>query len=204
MKKNELYTYVTLSLAMLVPSPARFAYGLVMIVMLNILILVGTIFRKLVNNFFYDDLQNVLITVLLISFCILFKQVIVIYSPIIALTLGILFFMPVLTSFVLGNLYNKSEKPLIDDLVANLSKSLAFSLYSLIFFAIRDIFGYGTLSFPIPEGIHAIKIFDNQTSSCVGIFFSSIPGGIILFTLMILLFSYTMKNLEIIATSEDK
>ena len=52
MKKSELSFFITLSLAMLVPVPGRLAYGIILILFLNILVLTGILFKKLISFFF--------------------------------------------------------------------------------------------------------------------------------------------------------
>ena len=82
MKKNELYVYTALSLATLVPVPGRLAYGIVIIVMLYLLSLLGILFKQFVSMFFEYGLRSVLIAAMLISTCLLVRQILIIISPI--------------------------------------------------------------------------------------------------------------------------
>ena len=108
MKKNELYVYTALSLATLVPVPGRLAYGIVIIVMLYLLSLLGILFKQFVSMFFEYGLRSVLIAAMLISTCLLVRQILIIISPITAFILGINIYVPALTAFILGNLYRHS------------------------------------------------------------------------------------------------
>ena len=45
MTKKTLYALITASIALLVPAPGRFAYGLVLTVLLLLLVTLGTVFR---------------------------------------------------------------------------------------------------------------------------------------------------------------
>ena len=65
MKKSELSFFITLSLAMLVPVPGRLAYGIILILFLNILVLTGILFKKLISFFYSGELQNVILCAIL-------------------------------------------------------------------------------------------------------------------------------------------
>ncbi len=200
MKKSELSFFITLSLAMLVPVPGRLAYGIILILFLNILVLTGILFKKLISFFFSGELQNVILCALMISTCVLFRQIFLILFPLQTFILGITIFMPVLTSFVLGRLYVNRNLSVAAELKASLKSSTGFSLFSILFFALRDIIGYGTLSFPSGMGITEIKLFDIASSeiSFLGMFWASVPGALILIAIEILVVASINRNLNII------
>ena len=41
MKRRSIYVFVSTALAMLVPAPGRFVYGLVLVLQMNLLMLIG-------------------------------------------------------------------------------------------------------------------------------------------------------------------
>ena len=86
------------------------------------------------------------------------------------------------------------------ELKASLKSSTGFSLFSILFFALRDIIGYGTLSFPSGMGITEIKLFDIASSeiSFLGMFWASVPGALILIAIEILVVASINRNLNII------
>lgn len=200
MKKSELSFFTTLSLAMLVPVPGRLAYGIILILLLNVLVLTGILFKKLFSIFYSGELQNVILCALMISICVLFRQFFLILFPLQTFILGITIFMPVLTSFVLGRLYVNRNLSVAAELKASLKSSTGFSLFSILFFALRDIIGYGTLSFPSGTGISEIKLFDIASSevSFLGMFWASVPGALILIAIVILVVASINRNLNII------
>lgn len=204
MKKNELRAYIPLSLAMLVPVPGRFAYGIVMVFLLFSLITLGTLFREFVSRFFDDDLKNVLIAVVLVSVCILVKQLVTLYSPLIALVLGISFFMPGMTPFVLGNLFLKPRSSLGAELKSSFASCGIFSAFALLFFLARDILAYGTVSFPSSGGIFEVTLLSPQLIPEAAFFWASLPGALVLLLLCIASFSAVLDKFEIIETSEVK
>ncbi|MBP3366894.1 MAG: hypothetical protein J6K96_07885 [Treponema sp.] len=202
MKKNELRAYIPLSLAMLVPVPGRLAYGLVMIFLLFSLITLGTLFREFASKFFDDDLKNALIAVVLVSVCILVKQLVTLFSPLTALVLGISFFMPGMTPFVLGNLFLKPQAPLGAELKSSLASCGIFSAFALLFFLARDILAYGAISFPSSPGIFEIRLLAPHHIPQAAFFWASVPGAIILLVLCYAAVSAVLDKLEIIETSE--
>ena len=92
MKKNELYIYIPLSFALLLPVPGRFAYGLIIVFLLYLMSVCGILFKKFAVKFFNAELSNVIVTIMLVSLCILVRQLVIVFSPLIAFVLGIAFF----------------------------------------------------------------------------------------------------------------
>lgn len=201
MKKNDLYLYIVLSLSFLIPFPGRFAYGLVMVLLLNFLVLTGVLLKSLISLIFVDDMQNVILVSMMIGICILFKQFLVLYSPIMAMTLGYLIFMPVFSSFILGGFYVVSEKSLVGELTGFLKKSGIYSLNALAFYLFRDVVGYGTITLPSPGFIFEIDLWKNWKYAYMGSFFASIPGSLILLVMCISYSNRILNNLEIVDTS---
>lgn len=203
MKKNELYVYSALSLAVLIPLPGRFAYGIIIVLMLYIFTTLGILFRKLSSMFFEYGLHSVLIAVMLISTSVLLRQILIMVSPFMAFVMGVNVYVPALTAFILGNLYRKTGLNLKDSLKLGLLKCNAFSIFALVFFFIRDVFGYSTITFPCKNGLLEIFVFSRNSISFLGSFLASLPGGIVLLAILLALIASTMKKLEILATSRS-
>ena len=203
MKKNELYVYSALSLAVLIPLPCRFAYGIIIILMLYIFTILGILFRKLASMFFEYGLHSVLIAVMLISTSVLIRQLLILISPFMAFVMGINIYAPALTAFILGNLYRKSGLSLKDSLELGFTKCNAYSVFAVIFFLIRDILGYGTITLPCSRGLFEIQILKENSISFLGTFWTSIPGGIALLAVLLAIIAGTMKRLEILGTSRS-
>ena len=195
MKKNTIYLYSMASLALLVPFPGRLAYGIILVILLNLLMLTGTLFRRLVSLLSLDNLLSVLIAVLLVSETVIFKQLLVLFSPLMALTLGFALFMPAVSSFIIGSLYQPGERrPLWTDCLVNLKQSGLFSLYALFVFAFRDLFGYGTLTLPARRGLVQLQVLSGRCGA--GTFWASIPGALLLSLLCIMLSAGFVRNLR--------
>ena len=119
----------------------------------------------------------------------------------IALVLGITIYAPALSAFVLGYLYRKSGLNLGASIKIAFFKCNAFAVFSLLFFSIRDLLGYGTISLPGPSGLIEFHIVKENALSFLGFFFASIPGAMILLAVLLAVITLVMKKMEIYATS---
>lgn len=198
MKKNDFYTFIAASLAMLVPVPGRFACGIVLVLGIYFFTILGTLFRKVIQKLALDDLQPVLIAIILVSTAVLYKLLLVLFSPVLALLLGFSIYLSAISSFMIGNLYDKSFAPLGTEFKLNMTKCSQFAAYSLLFFLFRDIFGYGTITFPARTGMHVLKLYGQMQSTSPSIFWASIPGALILTALLLVLFSYVSRMFEMV------
>ena len=204
MKRNDIYLFVTASLAVIVPAPGRFAYGLVLVLMLNLLMLLGTLFRSLLKRMLVEDLQPVLVPLFLMTLAIICKQLLILYSPLMALVLSFVLYMPAVSSLLIGALYEREKLPLAVSLGENMKESLLFSLYALAVFLFRDICGYGTVTLPSASGLRIIPVLSGDSSSvALGTFWASIPGAFVLTALMVVVFAHVQKRLDIVRTSRE-
>ena len=195
--KISFYSYITASLSLIVPLPGRLAYGIVALILLNFLMLFGTFFRKLIQVLDLLDLQHVLLPVFLMFLTILFKQFLIIYSPIMALSMGFLIYMPAVSSFLIGCLYDKSTEKIKTDLYFNMKESLIFSFFALLIFLFRDIFGFGTLSFPGKFKLIEVIITNyNPEKTYIGVFWASIPGALVITALGVVFITHFLDKSE--------
>src|SRR5574344_40736 len=161
MKKTDMYTFIAASLAMLVPVPGRFACGIVLVIGIYFFTILGTLFRKVIQKLSLEDLQPVLIAIMLVAAAVLYKLLLVLFSPLLALLLGFSIYMSAISSFMIGNLYDKSFGQLGVELKSNVNICNQFALFSLLFFLFRDIVGYGTITLPARTGMHVLKLYGN-------------------------------------------
>lgn len=205
MKKNELYIYIVLDLAILVPSPARLAYGLILVLLFNILLFSGILFKRAVEKFFSEEsMQTIILLFFLFFVTVLFRQFVILYSAPVAFVLGIIFYIPLLTSFVLGNILTKTERSIPEDIAVITKKSIVFTVFSILFYTFRDVVAYGTITFPVPDGIKEIAVFNRNKLSFISTFWGSIPGGLVLTALVYSIVSFIMKKLEILETAKEE
>ena len=176
MKKNLFFVFIAASFALLISSPGRLAYGLPLIAELNLLYIGAAAFNLLVKKLDLGDLQEILSLSFIVFAALLFKQLLILYSPVIALALGFSIFLPAASAFLLGGVFYGSGSSVLGD--AN--TPLFFSAFAFLFFLARDILGYGTISLPIPNGIEEFVLFDSQSTAFLS-FFASIPGALLIF-----------------------
>ena len=99
MTKKKMYALITASIALLVPAPGRFAYGLILVVLLMLLVTLGTVFRYWFTKLSLTQLLPALLAVMLISVVVLYKQLIILYAPFTALVMGFTLYLPALSAF---------------------------------------------------------------------------------------------------------
>ena len=75
MKDKNVYFFVAAALAIIVPVPGRFAYGLLMLLLFNIQNVTGVLFCHLIAFFKLEDLKNSLVAIEMIAFPVLHRLV---------------------------------------------------------------------------------------------------------------------------------
>lgn len=192
MKKNLYFVFIAASFALLASAPGRLAYGLPLIIELNLLAVGASAFNCAAKKLQLGELQDITTLAFTIFLTLLFKQLLILYSPVLALTLGFAIFLPAASAFLLGSVY--SSQP--HSIKANSARTAKFSVFALAFFLLRDFFGYGAVSLPAPNGIAEALVFDSQASSFLS-FFATIPGSlfILVFCMSALLTLQTKMNI---------
>ena len=204
MEKDVSFSYMLASFALLIPFPGRLAYGIILIILLNIQMLTVPFFRNLVEFLKLDDLLSVLTAVMLLCESIVFNQLLSLYSPLMALTLSFVIYLPAVSSFIISHLYPLD--PSIDrlgELRNNMKYSLTFSVFAFIFFLIRDIIGYGTITFPGRKELVCISLPALDEGIHVGVFLASIPGAVLLVFITFFLIWQISKKIDSVGGISD-
>lgn len=178
MKKNVYFVFIALSFAFLAVAPGRLAYGIPLIVELNLLLAGAGAFNSLVRKLDLGGLEEILSLACVFFLATLFKQALVFYSSVIALSLSFLVYLPAASVFLLGSVFSKPAPTTAQ----NLSLSLKASAFAFFFFLVRDVLGYGAISLPAPGGIAEAFLFDSYKTSFLS-FFATIPGALLLLVL---------------------
>lgn len=197
MKRNNLYLYVTASLALIVPAQGRFAYGLILLLELNVLMFFGILFRSLLKTLSLSDMQAVLLPLFLITLSIICKQLVILISPLSALILSFVLYMPAVSSLLIGAMHDEEKESLKISLSKNMRTTILFSIFALLIFLFRDIFGYGTITFPSQNGLTIFTIFKSNRFA-LGTFWASIPGALILTALVVVSWAYAENKIKIV------
>lgn len=195
MKNNLLYIYALASFAILVCAPGRLAFGIVLVLELNFLLLLLILFKSLVRILSLENISTMLVLVMLMCCTVLFKQLLSLFSPIMALQLNFVLYLVPFSVFVLENIFTESNKMLSLELKERFTQSLFFSLGMIFFFLLRDILGFGTITLPVKNGLFEKVLFQVDNFSIFS-FFASIPGAIVLVTLIFLGFASVMHKIS--------
>lgn len=192
MKNKTIYIFIAAAFALLIHSPGRFVYGFTLVIELNLIFLIGTLSHFLLEKIKLEKLNSFLILFFIISFTTLFKEIMIFFQPELILTLGINIYILPISLFVFGFMFEKEKDTLQNKLKYNMTTSLKFSIFTLIFYLFRDLVGFGTFTFYGPN--HQIYEKILIESDKIGFFsiFASIPGAILLFA--IFLFVYILIN----------
>ena len=202
MKRRSIYLLIATILAILVPSPGRFVYGVTLVLELNILMLIGTLTISLVKQLKLQELNSVIVLIIIISSTILFRQIMIMFQPEIMLTLGFIIYLMPVSFFILGYVFSNTESPLAERLKFNMLHIITFSVYALLFFLSRDLAGYGTFTFfgKNHQIYEKVLIPENK----IGFFsvFASIPGAMILSSILLFIHIYVRNMIAIIKKAE--
>lgn len=202
MNRNTVFMYIAVSLVMLVPVPGRLYYGVPVIIVLNLLMVLTTLFSKFMDYMKLYSLKPICILLMLVGITIFARQLLILYSPMTALTMGFIFYMPAVAVLMLGRFFDNRGMHLKMALTGNMKESGFFSIYAFIFFFLRDVVGYGTISFPIPSGIFKLELPTLSYFSPFT-FWASIPGALVLSGLLLAALSFIRKYCGILERSVE-
>ncbi len=192
------------SFALLIPFPGRFAYGIVLVITMTVEMFSIILFRRFMRFLHLEKMLSVLVAVLLISESIIIGQLLYFFSPVMALVLSFDIYFPAASAFVISSMFTIPEGKASQELLAVAKTSSVFDLFSLVIFAVRDIFGYGTLSFPSSTGIDEIVIFPASESSLhPGIFWATVPGALILCMLFLRIILWIQTNITLAGMKQE-
>ena len=124
------------------------------------------------------SLAEILALAFIVFMTILFKQVLILFSPVIALTLSFCLYIPALSVFLLASVFQGQANA--DG--ASFEPALLFSAFALLFFLLRDVLGYGTISLPVSNGIKESYLFNSYDTAFLS-FFATIPGSLLVLVL---------------------
>lgn len=200
MNKQIYNIFTVISFALLIASPGRFAFGLIICAELFFLAICGLIVSALLEKLNLNQFKSILTIITLIFSTILYKQIIMWLFPLIALQLSFVFYLPAISSYMIGMIYKNDSKIKFSENIRIIS---FFSIFALVFYLIRDILGFGSFTFPTLNGIFELVLFNSKTLSW-SVFFASMPGALFLVSVSILIFVCIQKRFNIIERIGDE
>ncbi len=203
MKNKNLYFYLTAYLALLIPAPGRFVYGFTLMMELFLLSFVAIFSIIFVQKIKFEQLKSIIFILIIISFTILFRQLMIFINAEVVLTLGFLLYLPPVSLLILNILFTQHQEDFLPQFKHNVIKTTIFTFGGMIIFLIRDIFGYGTFTFFGKNHFIYEKVLFN--SNDIGIFslLATIPGVLILIGLLYFIYIKISNKFDIIKLKEE-
>ncbi len=199
MKDSKLaYYYIASSLAILVPVPGRLAYGIFVLFLFNIQMFSVSFVFHAVEHMNLQALKNSIIAFALIAITVFYKQLLVIFCPPAALTLGFCIYLPALTSAVIEFFFTEYQKGIKAHVFSTMKKSLAMSAFCLVCFLLRDVVGFGTVTLPSWKKIAVFHLPFATQSVGASVFAATIPGSLVLISVLLSLFIFFNKKMKFI------
>ena len=187
MKKNAVV--FLFALCPLVPATARFAYGIILCLATCWYFFTGILFRTLVKKINVGEAGPYIELVCLASSATLFYLVLQGFFPILSVSLGLYVFISAFSYLLLIGIESFST-----DTVST-NPLIPFIPVLVFFSAIREILGFGTLSIPVPAGLHEIVIFHEFATWGLG-FWSTSGGALILLGFLAWFFKYVNRRIS--------
>ena len=178
MRKRFVSLYFSASLACMIPFPGRFAYGLILAVELFVLVAAATLLRDAMRKLEFVRIGNVLCMSFIVSLAMLFRQILAAFLPLAAFTLGFALYVPAVSAFVAVRVPADEGAGTESILKRNMNSTALFSVFALAFFLLRDVVGFGTITYIGPNGIEEKVLFDSEHIAFAS-FFATIPGALI-------------------------
>ncbi len=188
--------FTTAILSFIVPLPSRVAYTLIMLVTVNFVMLSGTALKMFIGKLDLQNLETPLLIIFMISMTLLFKQLIILFSPIIALTIGFVIYLAPVSSFLTGHILEPKENYTSNMFAVNMRNSGILSGIAALVSIVREFLAYGSFSLPFRDGIHIYK-YPFVKSDTLSFFFSTISGALILTGIVVALFFFINRKIEI-------
>ena len=202
MKRRSVYVLIATILAILVPSPGRFVYGVTLVLELNFLMLTGTLAHSLIRKIKLEEMNTLIIMIVIISTAILFRQIMIMIQPEVMLTLGFLIYLMPVSVFLFGYLFSNNDQPIAIRLKLNMFHVLTYSVYAILFFLLRDIAGYGTFTFYGPNHQIFEKVIISPEKTGFFSLFASLPGALILSSILLFIHIFIRNRFDIVRKAE--
>lgn len=196
-KKANLILYISAFLSVVIPVPARLGWGILMLFTMNIVMLLGTTAKFLIRKLDIKELEPICLLVFLYAVTIFCKQMLILFSPMAALTLSFSLYLIPISTFILGYILTDKEMNPKILYTKNMSASGIFTGYALLFYLIREILAFGTISFPARKGVHVISIISGKNPEYT-FFFATIPGAFVILAILVAIFAFIERHVEII------
>ena len=195
MTKNASFLFTASCLSLFVPVPPRFAYGLVLVLCANVIVFSVILLHAFIDYLGITKGKTLFSLIGTMGITVLLYALLTLWSPLTAFTLGFIIYLIPVSSIISDTVFTPQPSSLRDEIRKGAKLSLLISLLGLSFFALRELFSYGSLSLPARTGLRILWIFGNFRSSPV-FFWSAIPGALILLALLLTVLMFVYRRYE--------
>ena len=112
MKQKKSFMYIASFLALTIPAPGRFVFGLTIILELFLLEILGILLNSLVTKLKFEEIRTYFVMFFMIAITILYRQILIFSYTEIALTLGFIFYLPPVSVFFTHTIFSDLDEPL--------------------------------------------------------------------------------------------
>ena len=178
--------YIGTTLAIVLPFPGRIAYGIFALLHFNVSVVLLMLMFYAINLLNVKFLRLGICSLELVALTILYKQLLVIFCPVAALTIGFSVYLPAVSAVVITIFNLRIKNSIKESCLDKLKKSLSISAFCFIIFVLRDILGFGTITLPNWQSLLVIKIPEIPflAGNSFMSFFATIPGCMVLTVLI--------------------
>lgn len=180
-----MFIYIVSLLMLILPVPGRLACGIVILLLFNLIVCAGALFYRMIFLLKLEKLHQIIMVFLVLCLTIFYKQLITLFSPVLALVLGNNFFIAAFCAYEINMFSGQPQKSIGTKeglrltLTSNMRRSLFFSVSAFLFFFVREILGYGALSLPAPSGMIELTLpFSGVFAT--SLLWASTPGAVLL------------------------
>ena len=191
MHKRFVSIYFSASLACMIPFPGRFAYGLILASELFVLVFGATLFRAAIRKLEFARSGNLFFMVFVIFLTMLFRQILAALLPIAALSAGFALYVPAISAFTAGFFSENESGESI--LKRNVFYTAIFCAFVLVFFLLRDLVGFGTITYITARGIAEKVLFDSERAAFAS-FFAALPGVLLSLALIAVVHAFAASK----------
>ena len=193
-ENNKKITFLCTALALTLPFPGRIAFGFISILHFNVCVILLTLILHAVKRLKLENIMIGICSMELIALTIFYKQVLIIFCPVVALTAGYSIYLPAMAS-VSVIIENKIRaNSLKEDCLVKMKKSLGVSAFSFIIFVLRDIFGFSTITLPGWQNFFIVKLPVLIKNASFSSFLATLPGCLVLVVLAFFVYSKILEK----------
>ncbi|WP_428771547.1 hypothetical protein V1L52_05825 [Treponema sp. HNW] len=196
MTKKALFFFTASCLSLFVPVPPRFGYGIVLVLCASLIVFAVIVLKAFIERLGIEKYKNFLFMLGVLALTLFLYALIGFWSPLTAFTLGFIIYIIPVSLFMNKLVFPDEGQPFKQVLRQGLKSCGILSMLGLLFFALRELLAFGTLSFPARSGLRIFGILKSFGFFPV-FFWATIPGALILLAFLLVLLSVVYRRYEI-------